>query len=663
MEVVYMPGKKVISPADGAYGHFNPFGAVVIDRIIEEPMPEPEPEAPVPEYSLSELTGEAGGVGKSKAVVHLAEDYTIVEDHSGEQLSADCTGRLIAANKGGADRMYDLAVALRNTRGTSLPSMPFQGIELPPAMQAVMEYRIEGGQSVIDITERFTSHPEDAGAEEFVPNHLLVAGAETTVLFEIQVVNTSGHKVEELELRKEVPGDYGEFQLIRVQDGPTVLKGDDGLKKAQQQGSEILWKIDSLGAGASTTLRFTLSFTPMDVDPKPTGYIKASYTLRKNLSGVDLREFRALAKNIYSLRIEEVNEPGFWNCGLIFQNISEFPLILTRAYVARTDTDTVFLDIKDYPNMLQPDTTWESNSWQIKDVDRPKLTNLIQFRVIPEVLASSRVRVLKEGSHLTIASLAGLKSYDRSVIPSFTETDIRTTLVLANQGTGSLNELTIRDVIPSPMRPPEAREVKVLWNDRLLEETAYSLTFTPNDYDHLKNHTLSVTMVNLKDTLGTFDPGDRINVIYTARAIRPDPETTMRGPVELSGSGYPAGDRIVIQIPLEALPSINVEHSLRRYTIGKAVEPIAGPGEYTIELLFQNDGKTVLKDVTILDPVPQGFEVNKSEPAGAEHASIPEPALLWKFPKLDPGKRMTFRYHIRGTGEYHSADTQVSFGS
>ena len=200
-------------------------------------------------------------------------------------------------------------------------------------------------------------------------------------------------------------------------------------------------------------------------------------------------------------------------------------------------------------------------------------------------------------------------------------------------------------------------------NDRLLEETAYSLTFSPNDYDHLKNHTLAISLANLKDTLGTFDPGDRITVEYTARATRPEPETSMRGPVEMSGSGHPAGDRIVTQIPKEALPVINVEHSLRRYTIGKAVEPVGGPAEYTIELLFQNDGKTVLKDVSILDPVPQGFEVGKAEPGGAEMVEIPEKALLWKFSKLQPGQRMTFKYHIKGGGEYQPADTQVSFGA
>ncbi len=612
-----MSARKGISPADGAYGHFNPFGAVVIHPVADEPEPEPQAE-PDPGFkiSVSELTGEAGGGAKSKAVVHLAEDYTIVEDHGGAQLRADCIGHLIVANKGQSDRMYDLALSLRNTGGTSLPTTPIPGMELPASSQAVIEYDVAGGQSVLDITERITTHPEDAAAEEIVPNHMLVAGALTTVLFEIQVTNTSGHRVEDLEVRKEVPEDFSDFRLVRLQEGPVTMEGDAGLSRAQVQGSEVLWKIDSLAGGARAGLRFTLDFKPQDVSPKPTGYIKAGYRMLRNLSGVDVREFRALAKNIYSLRIEEVNEPGFWNCGLIFQNISEFPVMLTRAYVSRTDTDTVFLDIKDYPNMLQPETTWESNSWQIKDVDRPKLTNLIQFRVIPEVLSSTRVRVIKEGSQLTIASLAGRKSYDRGVIPSYTETDIRTTIVLQNQGTGSLNELTIRDVIPTPLRPPTAKEVRVMLNDRLLEETAYSLTFSPNDYDHLKNHTLAISLANLKDTLGTFDPGDRITVEYTARATRPEPETSMRGPVEMSGSGHPAGDRIVTQIPMGALPVINVEHSLRRYTIGKAVEPVGGPAEYTIELLFQNDGKTVLKDVSILTRSPRGSRWARPSPEG-----------------------------------------------
>ena len=175
-----MPARKYISPADNAFGHFNKFGAVVID-FVQEPEPEPEredePPVELPSFELMELGPSESGGEKSLAAVSFNEDYTIYEDHRGEIVKADSAGRLIISNYGARDRMYDLVVSLKNTAGTTLPQSQFAPIELQPRTRAQMDYDIARCQNLLDITEKISTHPEDADSDEIVPNHLLVAGA------------------------------------------------------------------------------------------------------------------------------------------------------------------------------------------------------------------------------------------------------------------------------------------------------------------------------------------------------------------------------------------------------------------------------------------------------------------------------------------------------
>ena len=158
-----MSPKKVISPADGAYGHFNAFGAVVIDQVAEpepEPPVEEEVEPPKSDVTLTELTDESLGRGKSKAVVHLAEEYTIYEDHGGELIRADSAGHLIIANQGFSDRMYDLSVAFKNTTGVH--PVLVQKITVLPNLVACRVHPLAGISSVA-VNHIGTTEPDMGG--------------------------------------------------------------------------------------------------------------------------------------------------------------------------------------------------------------------------------------------------------------------------------------------------------------------------------------------------------------------------------------------------------------------------------------------------------------------------------------------------------------------
>ena len=123
---------------------------------------------------------------------------------------------------------------------------------------------------------------------------------------------------------------------------------------------------------------------------------------------------------------------------------------------------------------------------------------------------------------------------------------------------------------------------------------------------------------------------------------------------------------------IEEIPAIKVSHKRRKFTVGKSLIPTGGKGNYEVLIIFENNSDSPLKNVSLPDFVPKGFELKGHNVSGATKENSVELGtnetdeginLEWSIPIINSGQKFELSYEIKGDGDLKISDLQSFRGA
>jgi len=107
-------------------------------------------------------------------------------------------------------------------------------------------------------------------------------------------------------------------------------------------------------------------------------------------------------------------------------------------------------------------------------------------------------------------------------------------------------------------------------------------------------------------------------------------------------------------------PSVKIIHNRRKFGAGKMTQKIGGKGRHEVLIMFNNEGDTGLKDVTLKDVIPENFEIkdwlirgNGEKREDCEMTSEQGDDgthLAWNIPLVGKDEEIMISFEITGPG-------------
>jgi len=357
-----------------------------------------------------------------------------------------------------------------------------------------------------------------------------------------------------------------------------------------------------------------------------------------------------------------------WDCNLVFENSSEFIVELFNADVYSPDdesTKLVDIDPKDVPR-LPAGAQWHSLAWQTESEDYPSFRKKLEFRVMPDFQTIVNGTITISDVELAIASVTGDVMYTLSEIepgtakteesenliqvPTFKEKDVYASLKMVNNGSASLNDITIQQqYFTEEYNPPTAEEIKIYLDGNEVE-LAVDAVFVENDV-------LNIVLKNLKDSsAGMFEPESTLEAQYPIHAMKPSKDARLETEVIYLANTYPLSTELEFR---PEVPIIEAVHLRRKFRIGKEVIAIGSLGQYQIVLSVENIGEMPLQNLILLDKVPDSFEYGEYSMVPKITDDVGQDTLKWTIEELQEGEKIAISYEITGSGEYNPSDAQL----
>ncbi len=637
------------------------------------------------------------------AQVKIIEEVDVKQDHDGNLESISFAGKLNIENPSKTDRIWDIDLSLKNIGGTNLKSKDISIRELstdPPEnidsrnfqltgevknLLLVKEYisTLTNADDVLNIhdiennllnlkevtskSSKMASKPklvkateyeeedeeeeegetwEDGGtsAESGLETYGISIDKENTVTFAIAVRSEFDKNVSNIKVVKSIPDDFT---------NPVIR--DTSVGKAEIEGNKVIWTIDILPPERTALLKFTCSIFVTDIIKRRTGNIDVTYDAASSFAeGLDIDKFDAYTRNkFYVDTVERDEEPGVWDCKLVFDNSSEFIIQLFNADIySPEDESTKFVDIdpEDVP-MLPAGAQWHSKKWQYESEDYPSFRKKLEFRVMPDFRTIVNGSTAISDVILEIASITGEMKYDKTETPTYKEQDIVTTLKMANNGSAPLNELNIiQQYFSDEYQPPKASEIKMVLDGDEVEIAPAAVTFEANVF--------TISLTDLKDSsTGMFEPDSTIGFEYPVHCVNPAKDSTFESEIFYRANTFPMSQELEFK---PDVPIIEALHIRRKFRIGKEVVPVGTLGNYRIILTLENIGESRLYNLVLLDKVPDSFEYGTYSMTPEITDEVGADTLKWEVDTLEVGDKLEITYEITGTGKYSPSDAQLA---
>ncbi|TFG02945.1 MAG: hypothetical protein EU540_00590 [Promethearchaeota archaeon] len=478
-----------------------------------------------------------------------------------------------------------------------------------------------------------------------------------TVYFAIGMYSLFEREISDIVVTKNISEKFENVKIIDVSIG-----------NAELEGNQIKWTITELDPEVTALIKFTADILVNTKDSVKTGTIEVSYKGTSSFTGgLEIENFDGLTNNKHYIDIiERDEEPGVWDCRLVFENPSEFKIDLFKIDIHTSDEpDTNFIDLGEVSPKLPAGAQWNSDLWQYYSDDYPTFQKEIYFRVFSEIEADVNGTIAIEDVDLVLASITGeviieepevkIPTEEEGVIllPSYKESDIPTTLKYVNDGSAPINEVKITQKrFDDKFRPPEPDEVEVLKDGKPIDVDPENILIDDNS--------VQVILPDLKDSpIGMLEPDSVIEVKYPIHADNPPQDAEFVTDVIYNGNTYPLGQELEYIPEPEEIPIIKVVHVRRKFRLGKKITPIGALGSYQIVIEYENLGNMPLKDYTILDKVPDNFEYGEFslEPEITDEKG--SDTLKWSIEELEEGNKIEISYEINGSGEYRPSDAQL----
>ncbi len=492
------------------------------------------------------------------------------------------------------------------------------------------------------------------------------------VTFAIGMYSLFEKTISEIKVLKNIPSEFSNIEIT-----------DPSMGNAKLEGNQIVWTIDQLESERISVLKFKADVQVETLDPVNTGTIEVDYKAKSSFTacleeGICIEKFDGFTNNkFYIDMIEKDEEPGKWDCNLVFENPSEFNLELYNADVyapENPDEKLVSVD-EENPPILPAGAEWHSTPWEYESEDYPTFRKELEFRVSSDIQTNVIGSIAISDVELVLASITGEISYkieelpiemeteEENVIniPSYRDTYILATLKVVNDGSAPLNEIrTTQKGFTEIFQPPnledpkEPDEIKLLWDGKEIELDKDSII--------IEDNTVQIVLKDLKDTEnGMLEPNSYIEVVYPINVENPSRDIEFATDLVYNANTYPIGPELeYIPIPDE-VPIIKVLHIRRKYRVGKEIIPIGEIGNYRIRLYYENVGELPLINFVLIDKVPDNFEYSEFTMEPEITDEIGTDTLEWKIESLKEGDLLEITYEIKGSGEYNHSDAQLAF--
>ncbi len=645
------------------------------------------------------------------ALVKIIEEVDVTQDHDGNIKSFTHSGKLNIENPSKIDRLWDIDVSLKNIGSTNLKSKDISirelGTEEPDNVDSrdfkitkdiknlllVKEFisTLPNADDILNINDIETellklkektgksssSKPpttkkqpvvkeveeekeeeekdedEDEGdtwgdggiaAESGLESFGISIDRENVVTFAIALRSMFDKPISNVKVVKNITDDFTNPEIQDTSEG-----------RANIEGSQIIWTIEKLAPEYTVLLKFTCNIRVTDITKRRTGTLEVTYQAASSFAeGLDIDKFDAYTRNkFYVDTVERDEEPGMFDCKLVFDNSSEFIIQLFNADVyAPEDESKKFVDIdpNDVP-LLPSGAQWHSVKWEYKSDDYPTFRKKLEFRVMPDFQTIVKGSATLSDVILEIGSISGVMSYNLTEVPTFRTKDVIATLKMVNNGSAPLNEVSvIQQYFTEEYQPPKAGEIKMLWDRDEVEVTADAISFDDNVF--------KISLKNLKDTTnGMFMPDSTLEFEYPIHCINPARESTFESEIIYFANTFPASQELEFK---PEVPIIQALHIRRKFRVGKEIATIGDLGHYRIILTVENIGESKLHNMTLLDKVPDSFEYGTYSMTPEITDEVGEDTLKWEIETLEPGEKLEIVYEITGTGAYSPSDAQLA---
>jgi hypothetical protein len=647
------------------------------------------------------------------AIVKIVEQVKVDQDHDALIENMDFSGKLEVENPSDVDRLWDIDLTLENIESTNLESGEIHIRELgvtdedrvhsqeftisgeAKSLLIIKEYintlpnaddilnindidshlaTIQGGvaEKVVDDSDDEVTYDDDdedydgAAAEDAsMESYGISIDVENTVTFAIAMRSQFENPIKDVKIVKNIPAEFSN----------TIIK-DTTVGMAELEGDQIVWTVDELEPESTALLKFTADILVNTIDPVRTGTIEVMYIASSSFTAMDISKFDAYTRNRFYVDVlERDEEPGVWDCKLVFENSSEFILELFNADVyAPEDESTKLIDIdpNDVPK-LPSLAQWHSVGWVYETEDYPEFRKKLEFRVVPDFQTIVDGTINIGDVELSVASMIGdvhyaaveepeipgeieesLEGEEEAtvvIVPTYKEKDVWAILRVQNNGSAPLNDLTVKqqyftDVFVAPS--PEEISLKIDGADVELTEDAISL----------EENVLSISLLDLRSSdTGEIQPDSMLVFKYPIHCMDPPRDAEFDSEVTYTANTYPLSQELLYT---PEVPVIKSSHIRRKFRIGKEVLPIGALGQYQIILSIENVGEMPLQNLTVMDKVPDNFEYGEYSQEPEITDEVGSDTLKWQLEELTEGERLEISYEITGTGEYNPSEAQLA---
>ncbi|MHA1296891.1 MAG: hypothetical protein ACTSRH_10465 [Promethearchaeota archaeon] len=633
-------------------------------------------------------------------LVKIIEDVNVELDHDSNIESLNFKGKLNVENPSKKDRLWDIDIELKNIEKTNLKSeiikirelgtrddnnvesQEFAIKEEVPNLLLVKEYvntlpdagsvlnerdieadilklkekKSKAGTKVKKVApsnpveeeedEEEEEEETDGGtsAEDYSPESFGISiDKENTVWFAIGLYSLFDKPITNVKVEKVIPDDFSD----------TTIR-DTNIGSANLQGKKVVWEIEELQPNRLALLRFTSTIMVSDITARRTGKIEITFQGTSSFAGgLDIEKYDAYTRNrFYVDALERDEEPGVWDCKLVFENPSEFIIQLFNADVYAPEDETkkfVDIDPGEVP-LLPAGAQWHSKKWKYESEDYPAFRKKLEFRVMPDFQTMVNGYIAISDVVLEIASITGEMAYDTTQVPTYKEKDVIASLKIVNNGSAPLNEIVIvQQYFTNEFQPPKADEIKFLWDDNELELGADAVSFDGSVF--------KISLKNLKDAeTGMFEPDSILKFEYPIHCVNPVQDAKFESEIIYYANTYPVSQELEFR---PEVPVIEAIHLRRKFRIGKEVLPIGKLGNYQIILTVENIGNAPLQNLVLMDKVPDSFEYGSYSMKPEITDEVGSDTLKWTIEELKPGERLEITYEISGTGEYSPSEAQL----
>ena len=583
------------------------------------------------EKSFRENKIESSYMGSFSEILILNEEFLQFHyGNNGKRLSALGNGNISIFNNSVKDRIWDTNLQFSGSQFNNQKDE--NNLELgifEPNSNKVLKYEILSSEELPDLikvketvenlTEEIDSFTKAEGSsilsEDKINNYLLMLDKENHIKFSISIVNISNSILEKIKFKKFFPDNFYnlEFKSSKTEDF-----------KITRNSMECPLNILNPGEEAEITIHAKVF--PKKKENIKTGKLELTFNLsNKVISGVKVNHFSGYSHAMHAIKKVEKNyAPNNWQCSLIFENHSDFKMLLKSILIFDRSKSKKILDLDFRSNgntVVLPRGKFISEYFDFVDEKEPIFLRKLEYSVDYKTERSSMITSKFDENDFKIASVLIKKKLAEEEIKSFEETALNSRIIISNRGTLPIKGLRINEKIPEDFLPPkDIGQYKFYRSSGVLDREDVELKIIPDDEDPTHEHMIELTINLKKDRLqSAIELEDFLEVKYLLKAITPDYKKAYDFPLNVY-SYYPKytgtiqNEFYVIMDDLSKMDqsALKVSHRRRKLMIGKEIFPGRSTNEFAIYIVAKNGSNIKLTDVSITDTFPESFELISS---------------------------------------------------